>query len=289
MQKLIYKNENAETIEFGYKGSIIMEHLDLGSIAVKKQSAKSIGQDGVKLYANVMDTRLLTASCCIIATSEKERFDIRRNIGKVLNPNLEGELIYDNGYRQYKISSGLNTSIEFGDMFKNRKFQRFEATFFCPNPYFNDVSDTVRYFLEVTPHLHFPLKIKVPGFIFSSLAGGELSVNNNGDANTSLTIIIYGPVRNPCVSNLTTGESIRVNYELNTSERCVITTHFSNKRVTVISENGVEFNAMHYLDTSKGITFFGLIPGRNVLKFDADVGKDLGRMTVHFNPKYLIV
>jgi len=175
-------------------------------------------------------------------------------------------------------------------MFTNRRMQRFEAQFFCPSPFLLDVFETTGEFLEVTPRLSFPLRIGVPGFLFSSLAGGQIMVENVGDAPSPLRMVVFGPCLNPSITNQTTGESIRVLFDLRSSESIEITTHFGNKRITLRNlADGTEANIMHLLDMDTPTSFFSLRPGRNLLHFSADVGADIGRMNIYFSPRYLMV
>jgi len=268
---------------------VILEHLDLGEVPVERQSSRGIGQDGVHELGRTISTRVLSANCCIIAPSELERFEIRRRIGRVLNPHIRGHLIYNNGFRDYKIECGLGSSVDWGEMLSNRRMQRFEAHFFCPSPFFLDVFETVGEFLEVTPRLHFPLRIRVPGFLFSSLAGGQIAVENPGDAPSPLRMTIFGPCLNPSAANQTTGESIRILYDLRATQRIEITTHFGDKRVTLHDDNGTQTNIMHHLDIDTPVSFFSLQPGLNLIKFGADIGADIGRMNISFSPRYLII
>ncbi|MCL2853420.1 MAG: phage tail family protein [Defluviitaleaceae bacterium] len=274
---------------FGYTGQIILEHLDMGEVAVERQSSRGIGQDGVNELGRTIGTRVLTARCCIIGVSEEDRFDVRRRVGRVLNPHIGGHLVYNNGFRDYKIECGLGSSVDWGEMLPNRRMQRFEAQFFCPSPFLLDLSETMGEFLEVTPRLQFPLRLRVPGFLFSSLAGGQIAVENAGDAPSPLRMVIFGPCLNPSVTNQTTGEGIRILHDLRASENIEITTHFGNKRITLRNLEGQEENIMHRLDMDAPASFFSLRPGLNLLKFGADVGEDIGRMNIYFSPRYLIV
>jgi len=266
-----------------------LEHLDIGEVVVERQSSRGIGQDGLNELGRTAGTRLLSANCCIIAEDEAERFEVRRRVGRVLNPNVRGHLVYSNGTRDYRIECGLAATVEWGEMLTNRRMQRFEAQFFCPSPFFQDVLDTMGEFLEVTPRLTFPLRIPERGQLFSSLAGGQIAVENVGDAPTPLRIVIFGPCLNPAVSNRTTGEGIRILHDLRAGQSITITTHFGNKRITLRGLGDSEENIMHKLDMDTPASFFSLRPGMNLLQFGADIGEDLGRMNIYFNPRYLIV
>ena len=256
---------------------------------MERQTSRGIGQDGVNELGRTISTRVLSANCCIIGANEQERFEIRRRIGRILNPHIRGHLIYNNSFREYKIECGLGTTIDWTEMLSNRRMQRFDVNFFCPSPFFLDVFETVGKFLEVTPRLHFPLRIHVPGFLFSSLAGGQMAVENSGDAPAPLRMTIFGPCLNPSITNYTTGESIRILYDLRPAQRIEITTHFGNKRITLLDADGTQVNIMHHLDIDRPMSFFSLRPGLNLIKFGADIGEDIGRMTIHFSPRYLIV
>ena len=116
-----------------------------------------------------------------------------------------------------------------------------------------------------------------------------MAVENVGDATAPLRMEIFGPCLNPSVTNQTTGESLRILYDLRSGETIIITTHFGNKRIILRDTNGGERNIMHMLDVERPVSFFGLRPGKNLLKFGADIGADIGRMHIYFSPRYLIV
>lgn len=288
IQTLRYINELGESLALGYTGDVILEHLDIGAAAVERRTSRGLGQDGVSEISKNIGTRIITASCCIVARGEEERFEVRRRVGRVLNPSIGGYMLYNNGFRDFRMDCGLNRAVEFGEMLANRRMQRFEAVFKCPMPFFTDVFETEGEFLEVTPRLGFPLRI-LESLVFSSLAGGRLNVDNKGDAAAPLKCTIFGPCLNPEVVNETSGEGMRLLFEIPEGQRIEITTHFANKRIDHIDGQGRRANIMQYLDMSRPAAFFSLRPGRNVLRFSADIGQDIGRMHIAFSPRYLIV
>ncbi|MNJ51482.1 Phage tail protein [compost metagenome] len=121
-------------------------------------------------------------------------------------------------------------------------------------------------------------------FAFSAYRGTFV---NSGDVETPVEIHYKGPATNPVVESETTGEYIKVNYELTAEDTLIINTAFGNKRVEVLNDDGTRTNVFHWIDL--GSTFFQLQPGRNMLKYGSDYESEQAAATVmiYWYNKYL--
>ena len=97
---------------------------------------------------------------------------------------------------------------------------------------------------------------------------------------TPVEIEFKGPAVNPTVSNLTTGEFIKVNRELGEEDVLTISTAFGRKYVRV---NGK--NAFHYIDLNS--VFWSLAPGENILSYQSNNDSIKTRVTVKWKNRYV--
>jgi phage-related protein len=132
-----------------------------------------------------------------------------------------------------------------------------QVTMFCPDPRFYDVATQT---LSLSPSA-------VSGRIYNrtynlTYGGGSqtsaATLTNSGWAVTNPIITINGPVVNPVLSNVTTGQSITINYTLGISDVVVIDLNL--KTVTL---NGT--SARNIL--ANGSQWFAAPPGNSLLSF----------------------
>lgn len=115
---------------------------------------------------------------------------------------------------------------------------------------------------------------------------GESKKNiiNSGDVETPVEIQFHGPAVNPKITNLTTGEFIRVKRELTTDDTLYINTAFGKKKVEII-RNGVSEDAFDYIDLAS--SFFSLQPGDNVIEYSTENDLDPQSVAIYCYNRYL--
>lgn len=206
---------------------------------------------------------------------------------RIINPKTynketgkRGELLlyYMNDYKTYRIYARVEDSFDFKERTNN--LDKTEISFLCTNPYLLDEKDTITEIKSTKGGLGFPLKLAT---IFSQVAFYK-NVNNKGDTETPLKIIFNGPAVNPCVTNQTTGEFIKINTTIDEKEKIVINTESGKETVELITPNEVK-NVYNNIDLNS--TFFSLIVGNNLLRYssDAEITKDT--VSVEYTNKYI--
>ena len=138
----------------------------------------------------------------------------------------------------------------------------------CPNPFFQDTEEFSSNIAGKRALLTLPFCIPPGGTVFSRrLFDPEEPLLNPGDKEAGLIIefVANGPVRNPRIDNLTTGQYLRVVTSLAQGDRLVINTCAGNKRIEL---NGENIN--HRID--RGSDFFSLLPGENLLRYSSEEG-----------------
>jgi phage-related protein len=128
-----------------------------------------------------------------------------------------------------------------------------QVTMFCPDPRYYDVTTQS---LSLSPSA-------VSGRTYNrtynlTYGGGSLTnsgqIVNAGWAITNPIITITGPVVNPVVSNVTTGQSITINYTLGASDVLVIDLNLKTVTLNGVSARNILANASQWFSAPPGTT-----------------------------------
>lgn len=115
--------------------------------------------------------------------------------------------------------------------------------------------------------------------IYPGITGGTISVTNEGDSNTPLTLTFNGPLTSPFITNLTTGETFATSLTLGIGDKLVVD---MQKKTMLLNDSS---NALQYFVLSN--TWMELIPGVNVLKMGSALSSDMGNVLINFRSAYL--
>ncbi|MFW5437121.1 distal tail protein Dit [Paenibacillus apiarius] len=283
MQKVTFVNARGESVVFGTSGPFILSRIEgTGGVPADIKSTKSPYQDGSSFVDVQLADRTISIEGAIIATSQQEMYDRRRELARILNPKLgPGKMIYSNDARSYAIDAISDESPVFSE--RHVTHQLFRLSFVANDPYWRDENQTVKGLRFETGGLTFPLRTPTQ-FALSAYRG---TFTNSGDVETPVEIRYQGPATNPVVESETTGEYIKVNYELTEKDTLFINTAFGNKRVEVLNTDGSRTNVFHWIDL--GSTFFQLQPGKNILKYGSDYDSDeqAATVTIYWHNRYI--
>lgn len=286
---LRYTNEYGDTIYLGEERPFIyLSHSGLDSMNAKQSLIKSPYQIGKTSLGNDIDERPFTIKFALISDTDEEQEKLREEVLRAFSPIAKGSL------KLY----GVTFKREFGvcevkttPKFKDDDYTTFNHILECqvslvsPDALLVDLFDTEFQLSQVVPMIEFPFEVEVgQTFEVGQLNKGGVEYVNDGNAPAPIQVEIFGPVKTPKVTNLTTGEFILVNTPIMANERMVIDTTFTSKKVVIIDDTGVERNAFHYIDLDT--TFFQLNVGVNKLEFDAEEGNDTATIKVFLRRRW---
>lgn len=271
----------------GISEDILLSHIEgLGHPGATSQKSQGVVQDGCDAEDALLDNRVIKLSATIRTKDRERLYQLRRRIFRIINPKTynsktgkRGELLlyYTNDYKTYRIYARVEDSFDFKERKKNH--DKTIISFLCTNPYWLDESDTLADIKSSKGGIVFPLALPST---FSQVAFYK-EINNDGDTDTPLSIIFSGPAINPCITNETTGEYIKVNREIGELEKIVINTESGKETVTLVTPNGTE-NV--YNDIVLNSTFFDLIVGKNILRYSSDSEITKDTVSVEFTNRY---
>jgi len=243
---------------------------------------------GKPVYNMALADRTITFYIHIKGKDRREMYAERKRLAGLLAPyngvqwDRPGRLYYQNDDGVFWIDAIPIASPEFGDrVIKN--YNRTELKFQCPDPFWKAVVERFAELRYGASAFRFPFRFK-PSVNFGSY-GYRQTVNNAGQVAAPLLIKIRGTdMENPTVINKRTGEFIRVVLPINDGDTLLINTSFWDRKVELEHADGARENAYHYIDLDS--TFFQMLPGKNVLDYNSDVGNENATVQITWSEHY---
>lgn len=288
MQKIIFKNENGQSIILGNTRPFLLEKIEnTGSPQTTIVSSKAPNQDGKSYHGTLLEERILPVTGAIIGNSVEDMYRKRQKLCSTFNPKIQGTLIYTNNAGEHTINCVVESSPTFKDKIAN--VQEFLIQLYCPNPFWTDLQEAKEEIALWAGDFHFPLIIPQDTGVIMGHRISNLIVNacNKGDAECGMRIEFkaLATVVNPSLYNVYTQKFIKVKKTLNAGDKLIINTNFGNKRVEIIKSNGTKVNVFNWIDLAS--EFLQLSVGDNLLRYDAEKGLDNLEMALYYKPLYV--
>lgn len=282
--KLYFTNSKNENILLSTGTYELISATGLSGLSADTQTQKAPYQDGVTYLDSLLDARPIDIEVNIRESSYTNLFNKRREIQRIFNPKLGlGTLRYEypGGVREISAVSTIVPIMVNNSDNMNPNFQKAFISLLCPDPSFRDPNLQVINVSSFEGGFEFLMEFDID---FGEV-GQQATVVNNGDLATPILAIFNGPVTNPVLENVTTGEQIAVTITIPMGERLEINTAFGQKSVILYDSMNVPTNAFYAVDPTS--TFFMLQPGENVLSYAStgSAGNDV--LTVQYYNRYI--
>lgn len=280
--EVTYINSSGESITLNQSRPFFITKIDgTGNIRQTVNTFKAPEQDGAFYVSSTMDMRNITLEGTIIASTPDEAYELRKSFLRLFSPKKSGII----KYRERQISCVVEEAVL--SVSSRERIPNFFLSLLCPNPFFETLDDVWHDLASWDPLLEFELEIPEDGIEFGLRQPSQIiEVDNFGDVPCGCEIIFRasGPVTNPELLLMDTGEYVRILTTMNNGDEFHIYTHFAEKRVRSIIGN-IESNAFYLLDTASN--FFQLEPGMNNLRYDASSNLELLDVSLHYRPQFL--
>lgn len=276
--ELKYTNDLGDSILFGSEAYKVIELEGFGEVAATVQTQKSPYQDGSTRIDSVLQERPLYINFVIRGDQYSDLVIMRRWVGKVFNPKIEGTLsvIHDGG--EYEIKCYPEHVPLFPDSGTDAigRMQTVGVDLIAPDPYWKTPSITEEPAFE--PRFRFPTR----GPFIMGIQRDRRIIVNDGDSPAPLLVEFFGPATNPKIVNNTTGEFIKIRQNLLEGERMMIDT--SDSSVYFINESGEQRNVFPWIDPMS--IFFRLQIGENDIEYTADSDIQGSVVNISYNKLY---
>ena len=283
-EKVVFINGRGQSIELTNRRPFLLESVEgRGGVEANVQMQSAPFQDGATFIDTNLSTRSLALNVTLLADSRDELNDLRNQISAFFNPKIGiGTLIYSNGdvQREIKVTVDGSPAFPVGDA-KGKWYQRTAINLIAPDPYWQGTEIENYKLADFVGNFRFPFRFPVR---FAARGDSRLLLNK-GDVPTPIKVEFRGPVTNPKITNLTTGEFIRVNRAIPIGYKLILDTSFGNKRVEIVAPDGIVQNAFHYIDLES--SFFNLGVGENRFGFITEGGNP--EVYVEYKHRYLSV
>ena len=216
MRKIVFTNTNGVSTTFGETSTIysINSLEGLGSPDVNDQEQKAPFQDGATNIDQLLEPRDIVMEGIIMTMNLPLSYQYRRSMCSALNTKLgPGTITYTNDYGSWIIYGKAEGPI-FANNNGNEGCQKYQVTFHCADPYWQDVTETT-----VT--------------LTTGLADKEINIL--GDVSSSFEADITGLMRNVILAE--TFQEKYINYNSPMDQKLNIKTGFGVKDVRINYDN----------------------------------------------------
>lgn len=294
---LILKNT---TEEIAFDGAdYVLTSVDYGAVDATHSTAKGAGQIGERLINTTLDTRNIeivgfiraksppglddTARAAALAADMKAK---KAALYQMCDPRKEFQLLPD---ETLSLECYATETVKFSSskLINNDSVARFVIDAACYDPLFADAVARYRKIAEWASNFIWPLSIPSTGFTFADRTDSLIaSLNNGGDVETGLLIHFTAgaTVANPVLTNIATGEFIKINRTLVAGETIVVNTNYGQESVYSYIGDQVE-DVINDLDLDS--SFLQAPIGASSLHFTADSNITSMTVTIYYYQKYL--
>ncbi|ETT84169.1 phage tail family protein [Viridibacillus sp. FSL R5-0477] len=284
-EKITFINSRGQSLELKNSAPFILSSVDgKGDVHANIQLSKAPYQDGSTHIDSVFDERLLSLQIAIMGNTNDLLLERRQYVASVFNSKLgAGKLIYENGNTKREIKAVPDGVPVFptGTDNKGINFQKGLVNLICPSPFWLDIMTENIKLEDFVAHFRFSFHFPVR---FASRGDSRILINK-GDVPTPIIVEFRGAAVNPKITNLSTGEFIRVNRTIPEGYKLILETTFGNKKVEIVAPDGVSQNGFPWIDPDSD--FFSLDMGENKFSFITDSGRP--EVYVSYKNRYLSV
>lgn len=209
----------------------------------------------------------------------------RENLVRFFNPANEGTAIIEYCGRKRKVGY-LIENVDFGTLDSVYKIPEFTVSLYCENPMLLSTSSYGRNIAAFIPQFSLPFKCtaekkQIMGY---QKISQSILIANDGDKAVGAEFVVTatrGEVDSPTIRNETTGQYIKVMRKLFMGDTLQISTIPRQKEILI---NGS--NAITDMDRMSDLSLC-IIPGDNVVEYDAEDGMTNMDVRLYYTPEYL--
>lgn len=290
-EKLIYTNERGESIELStgsvYHCNVSKDVEGIAGVTNVVYSTNSMGQHGDTYVGQRIEARDIDIVGHINTRDKQQAYELRRQMLKVFNPELDGTLIYEYGSFKRVINCRLHGEPKLQ---RQSVLIEFELPLDCLNPFWREEDEQKEDIASWVAAWHFPCVIEkenTKSMIFGYRAESVIvDCYNEGDVSTGMRIrfTALGTVTNPIILNVDTEEFIKLNVTMQTGDVIEVNTKYGSKGAT-LTRDGVVTDYFCYVDVDS--TFMQLAIGDNNFRYDAESGVNSLEVSIFYNKEYL--
>lgn len=268
-KKFRYVNENGDSVDFDYAGGyLINKPTGIDTLSVTLNEAQGIDQVGSTIQSVNVKSRPVTINGVLVGEFQTVNKD---KLLAVIRPDLSGKLYADDYY--LNVNPSATPTIE-----QRKSFAAFQFSLLAAYPYWQKDDSASATLNGVAKRFKFPWNIS-KSYRFGEVVTAQfININNIGQVPIPFTVTFtaLAEVTNPKIIDAATNKYLLLNKTMVAGEK--VTIEITHDRTFVNSNIDGECRGALALTSS----FYRLAVGDNVLKPEAESGKDNLQVDVRF-------
>ncbi len=269
--KIVYSISDGSSFEFSYDNGILLKEFEgFTGTDVDVETSQSVTQVGGSLLSQTVNPLSIKISGVIMKESQSIKSQI-----------LSTCRILDKATLTVNDQYSINAYITTAPYFQNKdRWAEFQIFLLAPYPFWESTVTASTSLSGLVNGFSFPWNISETYNFSTQLTSFFTNVFNAGQVDNFFTIEIVanGPCENPIFSNTNTGEFLKLNIEIVESE--IITISITNDNISATSSINGDIEGLLDIDN----TLYFLRVGDNIIKYDADSGRD--NLNIFIKQKY---
>lgn len=269
----------------------ILKEVDWGTINATHNQTRYVKQIGTTLISSVLGTRDIEVSGWVIARNVNQMTARKKRLNDFFNPLHS----YQIEYMGFKLGIEFNQSIRYSRdvSYNNEIICEWKVEGIATDPLFYEIDASNAESTDTESKFRFPCVFNAET---KEVVFGEVKLNtiiaivNAGQVDVGLQIHIkcYGEVTNPVITNVLTGEYIKINKVLSEGEEVLINTSIGGKFVKGKTSPYDSYgNYYNYRDFNS--SWLQLIAGTSYFVVTAEENYENMRVVFSFNRAYMEV
>lgn len=268
------------------RSNYVLTSVDYGSIGATHSTAKGVEQIGERVVNTTLDTRDVEIIGFIKAKTAEEMERKKAALYQMCDPRSPFLILPD---KETALECMATDTVKFtpSRLTNNERVAQFVIDAVSYDPLFRDAVARYRKIAEWASNFLWPLTIPEGGFTFADRTDSLIAtLDNGGDVETGLLIYFTAgaTVENPKLTNLATGEFIKLNRTLVAGETVVVNTNYGQESVTSYDGDRIE-DAINDLDLSS--SFLQAPRGVSQLHYTAESNVTSMTVTIYYHQRYL--
>lgn len=265
-----YVNDNGDELVLDYAhGFLINKPTGIDTVQVSLSQAQGINQTGATVQSYNVQPRPVNVTGRLVGDFQAEN---KTNLVAVVRPDIGGKLYADDYYLVVRPTATPTVS-------PAPRFADFQFSLLAPYPYWQKDDSVTASLSGVEPRFKFPWNVS-RAYRFGEIIKKQfINITNGGQVPVPFTVtfVALDAVTNPKMTDVATGKYLLLNKSMVAGERLVV--EITHDRTYVTSSVDGECRGALSLTSS----FFRLGVGDNVLKPEADSGRDNMQVELDFS------
>lgn len=273
LYKMDYINSRGDKITFSRAAGLwISDFPFLSGLPVTISTSQSLNQIGGTVESQLIDPKTATIKGFVRGdgTAAKER------LLQVIRPLEQGKIVVNDVYfMDVYVANTPTVELEL-------QFPRFEFGLTAPYPFWQNVASTVSTLSGMRGMFRFPWNIARPYKFGEIINSFFTTIYNGGQVPAYFDIEVYcgGEAQNISFVDVETGDFLKLNITTRPGERINV----SIKPDKITAESSMDGDIQGLIDIDS--TLFSLRPGDNIIKYDAESGRESLQVRIKFANKF---